>query len=91
VLVVENETTYLALPPVPDTVAVFGGGYAVRALAPLAWLHGREATPVAVEPAHLTPDESQVYRDLIADRHAPALRLEQERIRFSLVEQALTR
>ncbi|MCZ7420700.1 MULTISPECIES: Wadjet anti-phage system protein JetD domain-containing protein [unclassified Micromonospora] len=135
VLVVENETTYLALPPVPDTIAVFGGGYAVRALAPLAWLHdrkltywgdidthgfaildrlrqvfphtastlmdadtllrhrahwGREATPVAVELARLTPDESQVYRDLVADRYAPALRLEQERIRFSVVEQVLT-
>ncbi|GIJ30366.1 hypothetical protein Vqi01_55280 [Micromonospora qiuiae] len=135
VLVVENETTYLALPSMPDTVAVFGGGYAVRALAPLTWLHerklsywgdidthgfaildrlrqvfphttsmlmdaetllrhrehwGREATPVAAELAHLTPAESQVYRDLVADRYAPALRLEQERIRFSVVERSLT-
>ncbi|NJP32050.1 Wadjet anti-phage system protein JetD domain-containing protein [Micromonospora thermarum] len=135
VLVVENETTYLALPPMPDTVAVFGGGYAVRALAPLTWLHdrelsywgdidthgfaildrlrqvfphttsvlmdsatllghrehwGREATPVAVELAHLTPAESQLYRDLVANRYASALRLEQERIRFSAVERVLT-
>ncbi|GIJ19818.1 Wadjet anti-phage system protein JetD domain-containing protein [Micromonospora lutea] len=34
--------TYLALPPMSATVAVFGGGYAVRALAPLSWLHERE-------------------------------------------------
>ncbi|PWU52360.1 hypothetical protein DLJ47_19200 [Micromonospora sp. S4605] len=135
VLVVENETTYLALPPVPGTVAVFGGGYAVRALAPLTWLHdrelsywgdidthgfaildrlrqvfphttsvlmdaatllghrehwGQEAAPVTSELAHLTPAESQLYRDLVANRYASALRLEQERIRFSVVERVLT-
>lgn len=135
VLVVENETTYLALPSMPGTVAVFGGGYAVRALAPLTWLHGREliywgdidthgfvildrlrqvfphttstlmdsetllrhrahwgreAAPVTTELAHLTPTESQLYRDLVANRYAPALRLEQERIRFSAVEPMLT-
>jgi hypothetical protein len=135
VLVVENETTYLALPPTSGTVAVFGGGYAVRALAPLTWLHdrdltywgdidthgfaildrlrqvfphmtstlmdeetllrhrahwGREATPVMTELAHLTPEEAQLYRDLVANRYAPTLRLEQERIRFSDVERMLT-
>lgn len=42
VLVVENETTYLALPPLPDTVAIWGGGYAVNRLAPLAWLADRD-------------------------------------------------
>ncbi|SCG39945.1 hypothetical protein GA0070613_0703 [Micromonospora inositola] len=135
VLVVENETTHLALPSMPGTVAVFGGGYAVRALAPLTWLHdreltywgdidthgfaildrlrqvfphttsvlmdsetllghrahwGREAAPVTTELAHLTAEELQLYRDLVANRYAPALRLEQERIRFSAVERTLT-
>jgi hypothetical protein len=42
VLIVENETTHLALPTLPGTVAVFGGGYAVPALAPLSWLHDRD-------------------------------------------------
>jgi hypothetical protein len=134
VLIVENETTYLALPPAPDAVAVFGGGYAASSLAPLTWLHdrklmywgdidthgfaildrlrqvfphttstlmdedtllrhrahwGREATPVTAPLTHLTAEEAQLYRDLIADRYAPALRLEQERIRFGDVRQRL--
>jgi hypothetical protein len=42
VFVVENETTYLALPAVADAVAVFGGGYALPSLRPLQWLHDRE-------------------------------------------------
>lgn len=41
-LVVENETTYLALPPLPDTVALWGGGYAVGRLANLPWLADRD-------------------------------------------------
>lgn len=134
VLVVENETTYLALPPVPDTVAVFGGGYAVRALAPLAWLSereliywgdidthgfaildrlrelfpqvrstlmdeqtllrhrthwGREASPVTAVLPHLSPEEERLYRNLLANRYADALRLEQERIRFGEVKRTL--
>lgn len=40
--VVENEITYLALPPVPDAVAVLGEGYAVARLAPLDWLRTRD-------------------------------------------------
>lgn len=42
VLVVENETTYLALPPLPDTLSLWGGGYAVGRLADLPWLSGRD-------------------------------------------------
>ena len=42
VLVVENEITYLALPPLPDTIAIWGGGYAVNRLSPLTWLADRE-------------------------------------------------
>jgi hypothetical protein len=42
VIVVENEITYLALPAVPDTLAVWGGGYAVAGLARLGWLSDRD-------------------------------------------------
>ena len=41
-VVIENEITYLAFPPMPDTVAVFGEGYAVARLAPVAWLRERD-------------------------------------------------
>jgi len=37
-LVVENETTFLALPDLPETVAILGGGYGLGRLARLAWL-----------------------------------------------------
>jgi len=134
VIIVENETTYLALPPLPGTVAVFGGGYAAPALAPLTWLRereivywgdidthgfaildrlreafphaasvlmdeetllrhrehwGREQTQVASELAHLTPAEASLYEALIDGSFAPALRLEQERIRFGDVRRKL--
>lgn len=134
VFVVENEITYLALPPVDGALAILGGGYAASALGAVPWLAdrelvywgdidthgfaildrlravfpqvrsmlmdrstllanrphwGREASPVnAVLPA-LTPAESALYADLVADAFGPAVRLEQERIRFSRVEQAL--
>ncbi|MEQ4303977.1 Wadjet anti-phage system protein JetD domain-containing protein [Plantactinospora sp. B6F1] len=136
VIVVENEITYLALPPVDDAVAVLGGGYALSGLAPLNWLNsrelvywgdldthgfaildrlrqsfphtrsilmdrptllahrdhwGREPSPVRAELPHLHPAEADLYADLLADRYAPALRLEQERIRFGTVERALRR
>jgi hypothetical protein len=38
----------------------------------------------------LTPHEAELYRDLIEDRYGTAIRLEQERVRFSLVRRALT-
>ncbi|WP_433562092.1 Wadjet anti-phage system protein JetD domain-containing protein [Nocardia sp. CA-151230] len=41
ILIVENETTYLALPPTPNTVAIFGGGYALTRLDALTWLTER--------------------------------------------------
>lgn len=37
----------------------------------------------------LTPEEHELYRDLIEDRYGPSIRLEQERIRFSVVRSAL--
>ena len=38
VYVVENEVTYLAFPLAPDTIVIFGGGYAVQVLESLGWL-----------------------------------------------------
>jgi hypothetical protein len=37
----------------------------------------------------LDPEEGRLYQDLIADVFGPAIRLEQERVRFSALEQAL--
>jgi hypothetical protein len=42
VFVVENEVTYLAFPVPSDALVIFGGGYAVSVLAPLAWLRSVE-------------------------------------------------
>jgi len=42
IFVVENETSYLAFPPVPEAVVAYGAGYAVSLLAPIAWLADRE-------------------------------------------------
>jgi hypothetical protein len=41
VYVVENKVTYLAFPTTADAVAIFGGGYAVPALAEQRWLAHR--------------------------------------------------
>ena len=48
-----------------------------------------EGTPTKAELTRLRSDERELYDDLRYDRLAPALRLEQERIRFSWVESAL--
>lgn len=49
----------------------------------------REDKPTAVPLEHLTPEESDLYRDLVEDRFGQAVRLEQERIRFGAVRAAL--
>ncbi|MFE4413415.1 Wadjet anti-phage system protein JetD domain-containing protein [Streptomyces sp. NPDC056821] len=36
--ILENEITYLSLPPVPDAIAILGSGYAVALLSRLPWL-----------------------------------------------------
>ena len=41
VFIVENEITYLAFPALADAAVVFGGGFAVSAIAPLPWLQAR--------------------------------------------------
>ena len=48
-----------------------------------------EGSPTKAELTRLGPDERELYDELRADRLAPSLRLEQERIRFSWVESAL--
>lgn len=49
-----------------------------------------EPTPTAEPQPDLTDAELSLYRDLIEDRYGHAVRLEQERVRFSLVRNALT-
>jgi hypothetical protein len=52
-------------------------------------LWGREPSPVNRDLPLLTPAETRVYDALRHNRHAPNLRLEQERISFSRVRQAI--
>ena len=39
VFITENETNFLAFPPVADAIVIFGAGYGWEALARAAWLH----------------------------------------------------
>lgn len=48
-----------------------------------------EASPTAVNLNRLDRAESALYADLISGSYAPSLRLEQERISFSVIEKAL--
>ena len=48
-----------------------------------------EPAPTSRHLAHLTVEEASLYRDLVEDRYGKAVRLEQERVRFALVRQAL--
>lgn len=48
-----------------------------------------EPSPTHATLAGLSPAEGELYRDLIEDRYGPSVRLEQERIRFSTVRNAL--
>lgn len=52
---------------------------------------GREPTPTNVRLERLTSAERALYTDLVEDRYAPDLRLEQERIRFGTVRTAIER
>lgn len=137
VLITENEVNFLALPPVADSLVVFGAGYGFEVLAGAAWLRhcavhywgdidthgfaildqlratlpqaqsllmdratllahadhwGHEPQPLSRELPRLHPHESALYDDLRYGRvrAEPPLRLEQERIGFGWVEQALS-
>lgn len=135
VYIVENEITFLALPPVPGGLAIFGSGYRVGAkVERLPWLaevelvywgdidtHGfailnrlrarfphaasilmdletlsahrdqwvTEADQTKALLDHLDAAETELYRTLIDGDLGPSIRLEQERIRYPLVEAAL--
>ena len=136
VIIVENEISYLALPSRPDTMAIFGSGFAVGSVTALSWLsdkiifywgdidtHGfailnqlrfryprvesilmdtksllahpeqwvSEDRPTDRLLAHLTDAEAALYRDLVEDRFGRRVRLEQERIGFACVLDALGR
>lgn len=41
VILVENEISYLALPPMADTLAIFGSGFALGSVQGLGWLQSR--------------------------------------------------
>jgi hypothetical protein len=139
VLMVENEVSFLALPPLAGTVALLGSGNAAPAIiAAVPWLasqpllywgdidthgfvilgrvrasvNGRapvssvlmdrntllghqpawsiEETPATTVASHLTADESSVLLDLTTGRYGTGVRLEQERIVWSHVVEALT-
>jgi hypothetical protein len=49
----------------------------------------RESSPVTDRLGSLTDDEAALYADLVTDAFGPSVRLEQERVRLSLVEPAL--
>jgi Uncharacterized protein conserved in bacteria C-term(DUF2220) len=49
----------------------------------------QEDNPTSPPLPLLTEAESDLYRDLVEDRYGPRIRLEQERVRFSLVRQAV--
>lgn len=134
VFVIENEVTYLALPPVPRSVAIFGSGFASSGLAGVRWLTGcdvlywgdidtygfeilsrlrghlphvrsilmdrqtllshrdhwsNESSPTRRPLPHLTETEQSLYQDLINDVYGIGVRLEQERVRFSVARDSL--
>jgi hypothetical protein len=51
----------------------------------------REPAPVNTDLANLTADESALYRDLVEDTFGVAVRLEQERIGYPMIEAAISR
>lgn len=50
----------------------------------------RESAPVNADLAHLTADEAALYRDLVEDTFGTAVRLEQERISYPMLEAAIS-
>jgi hypothetical protein len=48
-----------------------------------------EPTPTSRALPYLAADEASLYRDLVEGLHGPSIRLEQERVRFSLLHRAL--
>lgn len=134
VFVTENETNFLAFPPVGEAIAIFGAGYGWDALAKAQWLArcafhywgdidthgfaildqlrgrfahvksflmdrdtlmahgaqwGEETEPVLHDLHRLTVEECALFDDLRDNRIRKNLRLEQERVGFRCVTDAL--
>ena len=134
VFITENEVNFLAFPPVPGSMLVFGAGYGFEVLAGAQWLHrcavhywgdidthgfaildqlratlphvqsllmdratllahadhwGEEPQPLTRNLPRLTAEEGALFDDLRDNRLRPRLRLEQERVGFGWVQQAL--
>lgn len=134
VLVLENEISWLSLPPLPGTLALLGSGYGFAHLAAAAWLaqtrlwywgdldsHGfailsqfrshfpaarsllmdlpillahrplwtEEPKPSRAEPANLNDSERQAWTALRTLQPGSNLRLEQERLNWTTVLEAL--
>lgn len=134
VFITENEINFLAFPPVPDALVIFGAGYGFENLAAADWLQhrtvhywgdidthgfailnqlrfflpqttsflmdrqtllshrqfwGEEAQPETRELSRLSHEESALYDDLRQNRLGEQLRLEQEKIGFDWVVEAL--
>ena len=136
VLITENEINFLALPPMKDSMAIFGAGYGFESLDRTHWLSrcrlhywgdidthgfailetlrrrfghvqsllmdrstflefeslwGTEDAPLQRDLDALTAEERALYDDLRDNRLGRNLRLEQERIGFGWVRDALSR
>ncbi|HWV58893.1 MAG TPA: DUF3322 domain-containing protein [Longimicrobiales bacterium] len=143
VFVTENEVNFLAFPPLPDAMIIFGAGYGLEKLADVSWLRqcevyywgdidthgfaildqlrahlphaksflmdrdtlmahehlwGEEPNPVHRELTRLEPWERALYDDIRAGRLTSrslrtgvGIRLEQERIAYGWLAEALAR
>jgi len=134
VFITENEVNFLAFPPVPDGIVIFGAGYGFESLATAEWLQGKDIhywgdidthgfailnqlryyfpkaasflmdretllahrTHWAVEPQpqtgdlkQLTAAESDLYNELRQNCWGDRIRLEQEKIGFNCLIEAL--
>ena len=130
----ENEVNFLAFPPVPNSIVVFGAGYGFDVLAGTRWLHqcrihywgdidthgfaildqlrthlphaesllmdrptlmahtaqwGEEPQALVRDLPRLDAQEAALFDALRDNRLRPRLRLEQERIGFGWLQQAL--
>ncbi|MGH8663397.1 MAG: Wadjet anti-phage system protein JetD domain-containing protein, partial [Burkholderiales bacterium] len=136
VFITENETNFLAFPPVEKAIVVFGAGYGWEALGKARWLErcalhywgdidthgfvildrlrehfprvesflmdratlfaheeswGEENDPAAHDLSRLTEAERALYDELRDNRIRKGLRLEQERIGFGWMNDAVER
>ena len=134
VFITENEVNFLAFPPVPHSMVIFGAGYGFEVLAGARWLHqrsiyywgdidthgfaildqlraqlphvqsllmdratllahtsqwGDEPQPLLRDLPRLTVEERALFDELRDNRLRVGVRLEQERIGFCWLQQAL--